>query len=87
MTRLKRKYKIGDKFIPKDENMFWKEYKIVNYVAGIPKDEHLGFSYSIECKPTQADKPHQIMNIVEHLINSRMESISEKVEYKIKSSR
>jgi hypothetical protein len=84
MTRLKRKYKIGDKFIPKDENMFWKEYKIVNYVAGIPKDEHLGFSYSIECKPTQADKPHQIMNIVEHLINSRMESISEKVEYKIK---
>ena len=76
----RRKYRIGERFIPKDENMFWKEYKIIDHVAGTTR----GVSYMVECTPIQSEKEKQIMSILESLMDSRMESISEKTEYKIK---
>lgn len=85
MEKQKRKYRIGEKFIPKDENMFWKEYKIIDHVKYISKDaQNLGFSYVVQCIPVQSDKEKQTMTIVESLMDNRMESISEKTEYKIK---
>lgn len=80
-----RKYRRFQKFVPKDENMFWKEYKIVDELPGRSHDsEKLGFSYLVECTPKDPDKLEtRRMVIVEKLLDT-MINISEKAQYKIK---
>lgn len=83
--KFKRKYKRFEKFIPKDENMFWKEYKIVDCIAGTSKSERdLGFTYSVECLPKNADDIEPRTMLMTEKTLDTMENIGEKTEYKIK---
>ena len=89
MGYLRRKFRIGERFVPKDENMFWKEYKIINYsttqqgTSG--NKDKLGHSYLVECYPKDPltlDK--RSMVIVEKTLETLMHGIDIKMEYKIK---
>ena len=79
----KRKYKIGDKFTPKNYNTFWKEYRI----SGIGYDgketiDH--FAYYVECYPHD-DTPFSmvVQKLTEKLISKEFNRMENEITYRV----
>lgn len=80
-----RKYKRFQKFIPKDENLFWKEYRIMDNFPGKSRDEQMmGFSYLVECTPKDPEKFKDTTMVIGEKQLDTMINVSEKLQYKIK---
>ena len=79
----KRKYKIGDKFTPKNYNAFWKEYKI----SGIGYDSKRTvecFAYFVECYPHD-DTPFNmvVQKLTEKLITETFNRMESEIKYRV----
>lgn len=83
----KRKYKVNDKLVPKEENMFWEKYVIEGIndkTGGNSARTHGEFSYFVKCIPFNKERYQPVvLEMLESVIIKTTNIMEEEIEYNL----